>query len=129
MPTAAGTDFDLDAALGRRFAADAAGSFASLARRLKEALPDAVTLDERRRLFGPPTLTGLAVELGDKRFGLALEHGRPRATVSLLVRGVVLNTRTVPAAEWFASLRAATAAEADAAAGLSRAMSAFASET
>lgn len=119
-------DFDMQAAWLRRFSDDAQSSLGALALRLKEALPDRVTLHEKRRLFRQAAqIVGLTVELGDRRYGLALTSGRLVASITLVVRGVALNTRTVPPADWFRELAEETRQASEQAGALSRSLAGF----
>ncbi len=118
-------DFDMQAAWLRRFAADAQGNLAAFALRLKEAMPDLVTIHEKKALFAPAKITGLSVALGDKSYRLEEAGGRVRTSVALIVRGIALNTRDVDPAEWFALLAAETRQASEQAKALSRSLAAF----
>lgn len=119
-------DFDLEAAWLRRFSADAEGNLQAFARRLAEALPDCVQLDERKGLFARTgKIVGLTISLGDSRYRLDLTNGRLRASIAMVVRGITLNTREVDAAEWFARIAQETRAATEQAKSLSRSLSAF----
>lgn len=98
-------DFDMQAAWLRRFSADAASNLGAFALRLKEALPDLVTLHESKGFFARSAkITGVTVELGENRYKLELSSGRLQASISMVVRGIALNTKTMPPADWFARL-------------------------
>ncbi len=118
-------DFDLQAAWLRRFSTDAEGQLAAFARRLREAMPDHVTLHEKRGLFSASRITGLSVHFGDNDYRLAIENRRLQASIALTVRGVTLNTRQMPPAEWFARLQAETRQESARAQALARSLDAF----
>lgn len=119
-------DFDLQAAWWRRFNADVAGNLAAFALRLKEALPDLVTVHTAKGLFASgKKITGVSVELGENRYHLEMESGRLKATIAMVVRGIVLNTKSVDPAEWFARLSAETKKMTEHAQALSRSLSAF----
>ena len=61
-------DFDMHAAWLRRFKSDAESNLRAFALRLKEALPELVTVHESRGLFSRSVKTkGVSVELGEKR--------------------------------------------------------------
>jgi len=98
-------DFDMQAAWLRRFKSDAEGNLKAFALRLKEALPEMVTIHESRGLFsrGAKT-TGVSIELGEKRYDLRIDSGRLQASIAMVVHGVVLNTKNVDPADWFARL-------------------------
>jgi hypothetical protein len=98
-------DFDMQAAWLRRFKSDAESNLTAFALRLKEALPELVTIHEARGLFSRSTKTkGVSVELGEKRYNLEIDGGRLKASVAMVVHGVVLNTKSVDPADWFARL-------------------------
>lgn len=119
-------DFDIEAAWLRRFTADAEGSLGAFALRLREALPDQVRVHESRGFFSHGgRITGVEVALGDSLYRLDLQHGRLQATVALVVRGITLNTKTIPPADWFARLQAETRAAGEQARALSQSLSAF----
>jgi hypothetical protein len=104
-----GFDFDMQAAWLRRFSSDAESSFAAFAWRLKEALPQLVTVQEQKGFFSKSgKITGITVELGENRYRLELDKGRLVASVGMVVRGITLSTKTVDPADWFARLAAET---------------------
>src|ERR1700752_4427929 len=89
-------DFDMQAAWLRRFNADAESNLKAFALRLKEAMLDLVTVHEQRGLFAKSRkITGVSIEL---------ERGRLKTTGAMVVRGIVLNTKDMAPAEWFARL-------------------------
>jgi hypothetical protein len=99
------TDFDMQAAWHRRFKADVESNLKALALRLKEAMPELVTVHEARGFFSSSAkVTGVTVELGENRYSLESDGGRLKAKVAMVVRGVTLNTKNVDPAEWFARL-------------------------
>lgn len=98
-------DFDMQAAWLRRFSTDAQSNFAAFALRLKEALPDLVTIQEHRGFFAKSgKITGIIIDLGENRYILELTAGRLAASIAMVVRGITLNTKTMDPAEWFARL-------------------------
>ena len=99
-------DFDMQAAWLRRFTADAESNLRAFALRLKEAMPDLVTIHESKGFFARSAKIDRAssVELGDNRYGLKIVDGRLKATIAMVVRGITLNTKNVDPAEWFARL-------------------------
>jgi len=102
-------DFDMQAAWLRRFSSDAESNLRALALRLKEALPDLVTVHESRGLFAKSgKVTGVTVELGENRYKLELAGSRLQASVGMVVRGITLSTKTMDPAEWFNRLTAET---------------------
>ena len=118
--------FDIDSAWLRRFSADAGANLSAFGHRLKEALPDRVTLEHKRGLFGRRgDVSGVEITLGDNRYRLALNGGRLSLTVAMVVRGVTLNTRQLDAETWFARLAEETRAASGDAEALSRSLSGF----
>ena len=119
-------NFDLQAAWLRRFQADAESNLRAFALRLKEAMPELVTVHQTRGFFSSKgKITGLSVELGEHRYGLEIANGRLKATIAMVVRGIVLNTKTVDPAEWFARLSEETRKISEHAQALSNSLSAF----
>ncbi len=119
-------DFDLQAAWLRRFRTDAESNLRAFARRLKEALPDHVTVQESRGLFSRSArTTGVSVELGENRYLLEIDGGRLKAEIALVVHGVVLKTRKVDASEWFLQLSEETKKASLEAEALSRSLGDF----
>lgn len=120
------TDFDMQAAWLRRFNADAESNLKAFALRLKEAMPELVTIREQRGLFGKSRkFTGVSIELGENRYRIEVERGRLKATVAMVVRGIVLNTKDMAPAEWFARLYEEARAMSEYAQGLSRSLAKF----
>jgi hypothetical protein len=102
-------DFDMQAAWLRRFSADAQSNLGAFALRLKEALPDLVTIKEQKSFFAKTgKIIGVVVELGEQHYQLELVNNRLTASIGMVVRGITLNTKTLDPAEWFARLSAET---------------------
>jgi hypothetical protein len=118
-------DFDMQAAWLRRFKADAESNLTAFALRLKEAMPDIVTVHESRGFFSGARTTGVSVELGENRYSLAIDRGRLQATIAMVVRGIVLNTKSVDPADWFAKLADETRKATAHAQALSRSLANF----
>ena len=119
-------DFDTQAAWLRRFKADAESNLRAFALRLKEAMPDLVTVHESRGLFsGSGKITGVTVSLGDNRYSRAVERGTLTAYVAIVVRGITLNTKAVDPSEWFVRLAAETRKVSEHAQALSRSLTDF----
>jgi hypothetical protein len=119
-------NFDMQAAWLRRFTGDAESNLRAFALRLKEAMPELVTVQESRGFFSSSgKITGVCVELGEHRYGLEIHNGRLKATIAMVVRGIVLNTKSVDPAEWFARLSEETRKISEHAQALSRSLSAF----
>ncbi len=99
------TNFDMQAAWLRRFSADAQSNLGAFALRLKEALPELVTVQESKGFFAKSgKITGVTIELGEHRYKLEMISGRLTASIGMVVRGITLNTKTIDPSEWFARL-------------------------
>ncbi len=119
-------DFDTQAAWLRRFTSDAESNLRAFALRLREAMPDLVTVHENKGLFSRSAkVTGVEIEFGDSRYKLELAGSRLKASVALVVRGIALNTRAVDPAEWFARLTEETKKASDHARALRQSLSSF----
>ena len=119
-------NFDLQTAWLRRFTSDAESNLKGFALRLKEALPDHVTLLEKKPfLFGEPKFTGVSVEMGEHRYLMEIVNGRLQANVAMIVRGITLNTKRLDPAEWFVQLTAEAQKSTEYAKSLSESLSAF----
>ena len=119
-------DFDTQAAWLRRFTSDSESNLRAFALRLREAMPELVTVHESKGLFQRSAkITGVEVELGDNRYKLELDGSRLKASVALVVRGIALNTRMVDPAEWFARLMEETKKASDHARSLSQSLAGF----
>jgi hypothetical protein len=119
-------DFDMQTAWLRRFTADAESNLRAFALRLKEAMPELVAIQETRGLFSRSgKITGVTVELGENRYGLEVSNGRLKATVAMVVRGIVLNTKSIDPADWFVRLSEETRKISAHAQALSQSLAAF----
>ena len=119
-------DFDMQAAWFRRFKADAESNLRAFALRLKEAMPELVMIHESRGFFsGAAKTTGVTIELGESRYNLAIDGGRLKAKIAMVVHGVVLNTKTIDPSDWFARLSAETKKASEHAKALSRSLGDF----
>lgn len=103
-----------------------------LASTLAGALPPAMVQIESERSVGdrlrgrPGTIVGVRVLAGDVALGYrAPEVGRTEATVSHVVRGIVLSTRTVGVAEWLEALGSVLDAQAEQDSGAREALEKF----
>ncbi len=122
----ANVDFDTQAAWLRRFTSDSESNLRAFALRLREAMPDLVTVHESKGLFSRSAkVTGVEIELGDNRYKLELAGSRLKASVALVVRGIALNTRAIDPAEWFAKLTEETKKASDHARALSQSLAGF----
>jgi hypothetical protein len=119
-------DFDMQAAWLRRFNVDAESNLKAFALRLKEAMPDLVTVHEQRGFFAKSgKITGVSIELGENRYRIEFERGRIKTTVAMVVRGIVLNTKDMAPAEWFVRLYRESHALSEHAQCLSRSLATF----
>jgi hypothetical protein len=119
-------DFDMQAAWLRRFKSDAESNLKAFALRLKEAMPELVTIHESRGFFSSNgKVTGVTVELGENRYGLEIDGGRLKATVAMVVRGITLNTKNIDPSEWFARLAEETKKATEHAQALSNSLNGF----
>ena len=119
-------DFDMQAAWLRRFHTDAESNLTAFAMRLKEAMPDLVTVRDKKSLFSRHAkITGVSVALGDHLYALELADGRLKASVAMIVRGITLNTKALDPADWFARLAEETKAATEHARSLSQSLNAF----
>lgn len=120
------SDFDMQAAWLRRFRTDAESNLKAFALRLKEAIPDQVTIRESRGvLLRPARVTGVSVNLGQNRYTLELADGRLRATIAMVVRGITLNTKDVDPGDWFSRLSRETRDTTAHAGALSQSLASF----
>ncbi len=118
-------DFDMQAAWLRRFQADAESNLRAFALRLKEALPEQVTVHESKPLFGKPKTTGVTVELSEHRYTLEIDNHHLKASIAMVVRGITLNTKNINAAEWFLKLAEETQKATEQAKSLSQSLANF----
>jgi len=119
-------NFDMQAAWLRRFKADVESNMKAFAARLKEAMPELVTVHETRGFFsGAAKTTGVTVELGENKYTLAISDGRLKATVAMVVRGIALNTKNIDPSEWFVRLAEETKKASEHAQALSRSLADF----
>jgi hypothetical protein len=119
-------DFDMQAAWLRRFKTDAESNLKAFALRLKEALPELVTIHESRGLFSRNAKTkGVTVELGEKRYSLEIDGGRLKASIAMVVHGVVLNTKNIDPSDWFVRLAEETKKASEHAQALSQSLGEF----
>ncbi len=118
-------DFDMQAARLRRFKADAESNLKAFALRLKEAMPELVTIQESCGLFSSGKTTGVEVELGENRYILQLDRGRLQAKIAMVVRGITLNTKNVDPSEWFVRLSDETRKASEHAAALGQSLTDF----
>ena len=98
-------NFDIEAAWLRRFQSDAESNLRAFALTLREAMPELVTIEERRGLFERRgRVTGVQIALGEHRYALQFANGRLQASIAMVVRGITLNTKVVDPGEWFRRL-------------------------
>jgi hypothetical protein len=118
-------DYDLQAAWLRRLTADIEGNLGAFALRLKEAMPERVTLLEKKSFFAAPKLTGVSVEIGERKYTLEVDGKRLKASVAMVVRGITLNTKSVDPAQWFAQLSEETLKTTEHAKSFNQSLSSF----
>jgi len=119
-------DFDMQAAWLRRFRADAESNLKAFALRLKEAMPDLVTVHESKGFFSKSgKITGVTVDLAEQKYKLELANNRLQASIAMVVRGITLSTKIIDPAEWFAKLTQETQKATAHAQSLSQSLSAF----
>ena len=119
-------DFDMQAAWHRRFKADVESNLKAFALRLKEAMPELVTVHEARGFFsGSAKINGVTIELGEHRYSLESDRGRLKAKVAMVVRGITLNTKDIDPSEWFGRLAEETKKASEHAQALSLSLSDF----
>jgi hypothetical protein len=118
-------DFDMQAAWLRRFRTDAESNLTAFALRLKEALPEMVTVQESRGLFSRSKINGVTIELGENRYSLEIDGGRLKAKIAMVVHGVVLNTKNLDPSDWFTRLAAETKKATEHAKALSQSLGGF----
>jgi hypothetical protein len=119
-------DFDMQTAWLRRFRSDAEGNLRAFALRLKEAMPDQVTVHESKGFFSRTArTTGVSVDVGDNRYTLEIAESRLKANVAMVVRGITLNTKSIDPADWFARLARETKTATEHARALSQSLAAF----
>jgi len=118
--------FDDQAAWLRRFSSDAEGNLRAFALRLREALPDRVTIHESKGFFSRTAkTTGVTVDMDQNRYILEIANGRLKASVSMVVRDIALSTKSIDPAEWFMKLAEETKKASDHAKRLAQSLSAF----
>ena len=116
----------MQAAWLRRFKTDAESNLTAFALRLKEALPELVTIHQSRGLFSRNAKTrGVTVELGQNKYSLEIDAGQLKAKIAMVVHGVVLNTKNVDPSDWFVQLAAETRKASEHAKALSQSLGDF----
>jgi hypothetical protein len=118
-------DYDVQAAWLRRLTSDIESNLGAFAMRLKEAMPERVTLLEKKSFFSAPKLIGVSVEIGERIYTLEVEGKKLKATVAMVVRGITLNTKSVDPAQWFAQLSEETLKTTEHAKSFNQSLSAF----
>ncbi len=118
-------DYDMQAAWLRRVTSDIESNLGSFALRLKEAMPDRVTLIEKKAFFSAAKLTGVSVKIRERKYTLEADGRKLKATVAMVVRGITLNTKSVDPAQWFAQLSEETLKTTEHAKSFSQSLSTF----
>lgn len=116
----------MQAAWLRRFQSDAQSSLQAFALRLREAMPERVTVQEHKGLFSRTArIVGVTVQMEQNRYILELVNGQLKASVALVVRDIAISTKPTDPADWFARLAAETQHASDQARRLAQSLSAF----
>jgi hypothetical protein len=119
-------DFDMQAAWLRRFKADAQSNLRAFALRLREAMPDQVTIHESKSFFSRSAkTTGVTVQMDEHSYSLEIADGRLKASIAMIVRGIAISTKSIDPAEWFARLSEETKKASDHARSLSQSIAGF----
>jgi hypothetical protein len=119
-------NFDIEAAWLRRFQSDAESNLRAFALTLREAMPELVTVEERRGLFERRgRVIGVQIALGEHQYALQLAKGHLQASIAMVVRGITLNTKAVDPAEWFRRLAEETHQASEHAKSLSQSITRF----
>ncbi len=88
-------------------------------------MPERVTLVEKKSMFSSPKLTGVSVEIGERKYTLEVDGRRLKATVAMVVRGITLNTKSVDPAQWFTQLSEETMKTTEHARSFNQSLSSF----
>jgi hypothetical protein len=116
----------MQAAWLRRFKTDAESNLRAFALRLREAMPDQVTIHEKKGLFSRTgKVTGLTVQMDEASYVLEIAEGRLKASVATIIRGVAISTKSIDPADWFIRLSEETKKASDHAKSLSQSIAAF----
>lgn len=104
--TAGPEDFDMSAAWLRRAQGDLKAFMSGLAARLDGALPGRVTVDRQRNgwFSSESHVTRITISLDRGLFTLADDRGHLVAKRAKIVRGVTINTETMPVPAWLTVL-------------------------
>ena len=112
-PDDSALDLDLLAASLRADSSDLSAFVESLAAKLEEAVPARTRVDRRRAgMFGPKSVRGVSVDLGERRLELRADGGSVRTRCARLSGGIVLKNEEVDTEAWLAMLSEALAVEA-----------------
>lgn len=118
--------FDRQAAWLRRFQSDAESNLRAFALRLREAMPERVTIHESKGLFSRSAkTTGVTVEMDQNHYILEIANGRLKASIAMVVRDIAISTKSVDPADWFVRLSEETKNASDHAKRLAQSLSAF----
>ena len=104
---------DLVSASLRADSSDLSAFVESLAAKLEDTIPARVRIDRRRSgMFGPKTVQGIAVDLGDRRLELKTERGSVVTRCARTSGGIVLKNEVLGTDEWLDILSEALTTEA-----------------
>jgi hypothetical protein len=121
--------FDRQAAWLRRFHTDAQSNLHAFALRLREAMPERVTIHESKGLFSRNAkTTGVTVEMEQNHYILEIANGRLKASIAMVVRDIAISNKSIDPAEWFARLMEETRKASEHAKRLAQSLSAFMAE-
>jgi hypothetical protein len=112
-PDESALDLDLLAASLRADSSDLSAFVESLAAKLEEAVPARTRVERRRSgMFGPKSVRGMSVDLGDLRLELRAGGGRVHTRCARLSAGIVLKNEELDTQVWLTALSEALATEA-----------------
>jgi hypothetical protein len=118
--------FDLQAAWLRRFQSDAESNLRAFALRLREAMPERVSIQQSKSLFSKSAkVTGVTVEMDQNHYVLEISNGRLKASIAMVVRGIAISNKPYDPAEWFIRLQEETRNVSEHAKRLAQSLSAF----
>ncbi len=118
--------FDTQAAWLRRFQSDAESNLRAFALRLREAMPERVTVHESKGFFARQAkTTGVTVAMDQNHYILEIANGRLKASIAMVVRDIAISTKQLDPAEWFVQLSQETKKASDHAMRLAQSLSAF----
>lgn len=112
MSTDDGLDIDLLAASLRADLSDLGAFVEALATKLEEAVPGAVRVQRRGKMFGAKRVSQIAVDAGGQRLELSVNGSRIETRCARLSGGIVLRSEPLDTETWLTALSAALAEQA-----------------